>query len=344
MSISIGMAMMMLGSKKIEKEELDEVLKQHALWLADSKTGKRAALNGYDLSEMDLSGVNLSKADLSGTNLQDANLAGANLSNAKLRKTSLDGADLTDAILDNADLETASITHAKALRLKAEKANFTGCVLWETDFSEAKMAKACFMYAQLCDGEYRSADLKNCEFYLANVDYAHFDNADLESANLTWVENSYWATFKGANMKGTIIRGTALADDAVEGATDLFVPMLCPEEGAFIVWTKSKDGRLVKLQVPEDAKRTGGTWEDVRASKVIILDIFDGENHLEKATGLLGDEKEYTVGETVESDEFDSSLLHDGAGIGFRMSRKAAERIEYKTEEDGEDSEGEENE
>ena len=49
MSISVGMAMIVAGSKKITQEELNEVLKQHALWLENKETGKCADLSEYDL-------------------------------------------------------------------------------------------------------------------------------------------------------------------------------------------------------------------------------------------------------------------------------------------------------
>ena len=208
MSISVGMKSSIVGTKKISKEKLEEVLKQHVLWLKDSKNGKCADFGEYDLEEVELSGVNLSKADFTRANLSKTKLVGANLTGAKLCHASLDGIDLTDAILDKADLESAFLCFSTALRLRAEQANFTNCTLWANDFTEAKMAKANFMYAHLGDSIFNSADLSNCEFYLADIDYAHFDQANLVHANFTGVKNFYWATFEGANMEDVIIRDT----------------------------------------------------------------------------------------------------------------------------------------
>jgi len=81
------------NGKKMEKERLNKVLEQHALWLQtrfDSEIkGARADLRGADLRGADLRG-----ADLSGANLSDADLSGANLSRADLSGADLRGADL----------------------------------------------------------------------------------------------------------------------------------------------------------------------------------------------------------------------------------------------------------
>ena len=47
MSINIGMSAVRMGKKTITKEQLDEVIKQHDLWLKDHSQGKRAELIGY---------------------------------------------------------------------------------------------------------------------------------------------------------------------------------------------------------------------------------------------------------------------------------------------------------
>ena len=72
--------------RTIEKEELQEILEQHKLWLSsDGKEGKRADFRGADLRFADFRG-----ADLSSANLHSANLHSANLSYADLRFADLD--------------------------------------------------------------------------------------------------------------------------------------------------------------------------------------------------------------------------------------------------------------
>ena len=54
--------------------DLTHILEQHALWLADPSTGKRADLQGADLREANLQGTDLRWADLREADLQGANL------------------------------------------------------------------------------------------------------------------------------------------------------------------------------------------------------------------------------------------------------------------------------
>jgi uncharacterized protein YjbI with pentapeptide repeats len=91
----------------MDRNELDRVLEQHKMWLADPTTGSCA-----DLSGADLRGANLSRANLSCANLSCAYLSGANLSRANLSGADLSGADLRGADLSGADLRGAYLSRA----------------------------------------------------------------------------------------------------------------------------------------------------------------------------------------------------------------------------------------
>ena len=75
-------------------EELNEIIKDHALWL-ENKGGKRADLRGAVLR-----GAVLRWADLRWAELQGANLQGAQLQGAQLQWAKLQGADLRGAEAD----------------------------------------------------------------------------------------------------------------------------------------------------------------------------------------------------------------------------------------------------
>ena len=61
--------------KKITREELDQVLQHHKLWLdSDGANGKLADLQGADLQGANLQGANLHGAALQSTNLRSADL------------------------------------------------------------------------------------------------------------------------------------------------------------------------------------------------------------------------------------------------------------------------------
>ena len=69
--------------EKMDIEKLQEILKNHKLWIEGEETGIRANLSRANLSRADLSGADLSGADLSEANLSRADLSEANLSRAK---------------------------------------------------------------------------------------------------------------------------------------------------------------------------------------------------------------------------------------------------------------------
>ena len=71
--------------RTIEKEELQEILEQHKLWLSsDGKEGKRADLRYADLRYANLRSADLRYADLRYADLRYANLRSADLSSADL--------------------------------------------------------------------------------------------------------------------------------------------------------------------------------------------------------------------------------------------------------------------
>ena len=94
----------------MNSDQLAEVLRKHALWLAVSPGGERANLSGANLYRADLSEADLSGANLSGANLCRANLYGADLSEANLSEANLYGANLYRADLSGANLYRASLS------------------------------------------------------------------------------------------------------------------------------------------------------------------------------------------------------------------------------------------
>ena len=132
--------------KTLTKEELNDILKKHKLWLID-EGGERA----------DLSNANLSNADLSNAYLYNANLRGANLSNAYLYNAYLYNADLSDANLYNAYLYNAYLYNA----------NLRGANLSNADLSNAYLSDAYLSDAYLSNANLSNANLSNA--YLSNA-------------------------------------------------------------------------------------------------------------------------------------------------------------------------------
>ena len=123
--------------KVITKEELEQILRKHKLWLADEEGGESANLTRADLTRAnltgaDLRGADLTRADLTDANLTDANLTGADLMWADLTRADLTGANLTWADLTRAGLRGANLTGADLTRadLRGADLDYSSLPLW----------------------------------------------------------------------------------------------------------------------------------------------------------------------------------------------------------------------
>lgn len=97
------------------QEQLDEVVRQHGLWLdSDGKKGKKA-----DLSKQRLVGLNLQRA-----NLSHATLRGADLRQADFRLAYLKDADLQGSCFQGTILHTACLIGANFWKADLDGADF----------------------------------------------------------------------------------------------------------------------------------------------------------------------------------------------------------------------------
>jgi hypothetical protein len=103
--------------KTFTKEQLQEILQKHQLWLDGKEGGERAHLSSADLRYADLHSANLSSADLSSADLRSADLSSANLRSADLRYADLRYADLRSADLSFADLSSTDLSSANLLAI-----------------------------------------------------------------------------------------------------------------------------------------------------------------------------------------------------------------------------------
>ena len=139
--------------KNISKEELNEILQKHKMWLNNDKGGERANLRGIDLRFADLRFVDLRFADLRGTDLKNADLRGADLSDANLKGADLRGADLRYADLTSIETNMNTIGYNLACPEKGsfiayKKAN--GCIIELLILEDSKRSSAT-TYKCRCD-------------------------------------------------------------------------------------------------------------------------------------------------------------------------------------------------
>ena len=166
--------------------------------------------------------------------------------------------------------------------------------------------------ADLRGANLRGADLRGANLRGANLTGANLRDADLIGANLT-----------DANLRGANLIGANLTD-----AKEIpYVPMACPSDGAFIGW-KKVCGNLIKLEIPEDARRCSATSRKCRCDKAKVLSVWNmrlEEEVSEVVNHAYNQETLYKVGEMVYPDSFDEDRWKECSnGIHFFINKQDA--------------------
>ena len=168
----------------------------------------------------------------------------------------------------------------------------------------------------VCVGaDLRGADLRGAYLGGAYLRGAYLRGADLGGADLRG------AYLRGADLGGAYLRGADL-----NKIKHLF--QIVPEEGSFIAWKKGKNNHLIKLEIPEGAKRhnvLGG--RKCRAEFVKVLDIRNERGHKVKKcfNGTSGIKTSYHTGEIVKPDSYDPDPLKECShGIHFFLTKQEA--------------------
>lgn len=199
--------------------------------------------------------------------------------------------------------------------ISLNKAYLKGVNLSGADLSGADLSGANLGSAYLRGVILRSADLNGAKFNLA----------DLSGAKLM-----------GANLSGTALSNTILSWANLNGAKNVpYIPLACPSEGSFIGWKKicSKLVKyLVKLRIPEDARRCSATTSKCRCDKAEVLSIeclSTGDKDVKQVVNrAYKHECTYTVGKMVYPDSFDENRWNECShGIHFFINKQDA--IDY---------------
>ena len=252
--------------------------------------------------------IDLSFADLRSIDLEGANLKGANLRFACINGAMLTGANLEKANLSNSDFDNTVLIHAN---------------LKEANLEGANLRYACILGAKFNNANLKDANLEGANLRYACILGAKFNNANLKDANLS--ERSFaGANLDGANFEGANLEGADLR--FAENVPDDAMPLACPATGAFIAW-KKVDCKLVKLEIPEDAKRSSATTNKCRCSKAKVLavtNLFETRTYKEVANYNY-EPLIYKVGEMVYPDSFDENRWKECSnGIHFFMDKNEA--------------------
>ena len=223
-----------------------------------------------------------------------------------------DGAELEGADLAGADLAGAYLIGANLRGANLKGANLKG--------------------ANLKGATLRGANLSGANLKGADLSYSIIAGANLRGANLEWADLNQsslrGADLKDANLKGSFIDCANLYEAGLNGAQNIpYIPLSCPSEGAFIGWKKVEGKYLIKIQIPEDAKRLSATTRKCRCDKAMVLDItsLDGEKHYDEVTNTNYKKTVYKAGEMVYPDSFDENRWDECShGIHFFVNKEDA--------------------
>ena len=191
-------------------------------------------------------------------------------------------------------------------------------------------------YANLSCVTLKGADLHGAKLDRANLSLTDLSGADLRDADLfaANLEDSY---LSGADLTGANIGDAWLDNVTLDNTTKIALRMACPETGSFIGYKKIVRTKeygidrtfIVKLEIPEDAKRSSATTNKCRCSKAKVLEIRDiksGETFA-KITNTNMLRCVYEVDEYVYPDFFDEFRWNEcSKGIHFFMSENEALR------------------
>ena len=204
-----------------------------------------------------------------------------------------------------------------------ELANLCAAYLRGVDLQGVDLRCADLRGADLQDANLREAKLSKSNLQEADLSGANLHGADLYCANL---QDAYLCRVE---LSGADLWRANLQDADLRGAKNVpIIPMVCPDSGSFTAWKKA-NGHIVKLLIPEDARRSSATGRKCRCDKAVVLAIetVSGEStELNEIASNYDDEFIYKVGETITEPNFCEDRFEEcAAGIHFFINRQEAE-------------------
>ena len=136
------------------------------------------------------------------------------------------------------------------------------------------------------------------------------------------------ADLSGADLSGADLSGAVLSSETKIDNIDKYFPQICPSHGAFIGWKRARNNLIIKLQIPEDAKRSSAFGRKCRCDKAVVLEIqnMDGsKSDIAIAVSSFDPKFSYIVGKEVSVNNFcDDRRKECAAGIHFFVTRQEA--------------------
>ena len=170
--------------------------------------------------------------------------------------------------------------------------------------------------ADLSFADLRSADLRFANLSFANLRFANLSFADLRFVDLSSADLR-WADLRSANLSFANL-------SYAKNSTLMIARTRILPEGSLIGWKKCADGIIVKLRIPEKAKRSHAFGRKCRCEYAKVLDVIGAD--IAYSTSDARTETEYRKGKVVKCDEWDEVWTQECAGgIHFYITKEEAE-------------------
>ena len=265
-----------------------------------------------------------------------------------------DGCNFVEVMLDHNKFLYTTVNNVRSNHESAGSiADFSNMQI-TIDFTQYDLSHACFYGSTLINcvfsrnfmksADFRACVFLDCKFEDVVCEFTTFSNAKLIN---TSINNSSicLSDFSGSILDNVDFNGTDIdfASCCLMGSkikkivNTPYIPLACPESGAFIGWKKCKavifdSSVIVKLLIPENAQRSSAFGRKCRASEAKVLAIQDMSGNDRSdiiAHSLFDFNTIYKVGETVKTrTPFCENRFEECAsGIHFFTSRQEA--VEY---------------
>ncbi|MDH4563644.1 pentapeptide repeat-containing protein [Pseudomonas sp. BN411] len=209
-----------------------EMLEAHRQWLKNPAHGRRADMEGLDLTSVNgfmgenLSSANLrqcrmynstfeetdfSYAELSYAWIRSSYLNRINLHDAYLRFSILSSVHLMDADLSEARMPGAYLTSCNFHRSNISKASLMYCTVESCFFPNSKLSGTDFRYSSLFACKLEQADLSNAHLNHGRWSDVDLRNANLRGANLTDTDFKR-VDFRGADLSNANLSNARFID------------------------------------------------------------------------------------------------------------------------------------
>lgn len=252
------------------------------------------------------------------------------------------------------------MTQEKALeKLKRhQNSNRRNTSIESAEFTDIDFAHMCYITFYKCSfyectACFSQCKFIECDFYGCNIKFVNNEvyHSIITGGSLeTGIYNEYYHCIFG---KVTFAITNDIVDEVTSTTKNIFgkdrfynskisnpngeiesIPWanVCPEFGEFYAYKALSEGKIAKLLIPADAKRTCNFEKDRKCraeyAKVIEITNIEGTEKFDSGVSTISNNFVYKVGEEVHPDMFDEDRFTTCTnGIHFFMSRREA--IDY---------------